>query len=107
MNDVGPVVIVMVVVVVVTEILNPHNIVVTMMGMTVDLWLMSVVAMLVQSGLMAMMAMVVRWKMVRQLNHSWVMESVKLRVRNGMHESLLFHFLRSSAVPHLTLCKPS
>ena len=96
---------VVVVMVIVTEVLNPDDIVVTMMGMTVDLWLMSVVAVVVESGLMAIMPLGRRG---RHLNDSWVMmESLKLLVRNGMHESLLFHFMRSSAVPYLPLCEPS
>lgn len=97
-----------IVVIIVTQVLNPDDIVVTMVGMTVDLWLMSVVAVLavvVEPGLMAMMPL---GRSRRHLNHSWVMvESLKLWVRNGVHESLLFHFSRSMAVPHLLLCKPS
>lgn len=92
MDDARLVVIVVVIVVVITEVLNPNDIVFTVMGMMVELWLMAVVV------------VPLRW---RHVNHSWVMESLKLWVRNRMHESLLFHFSRSLAVPYLLLCKPS
>ena len=103
MDNARLVVIVVVIVVIVTVVLNPNDIVVTMMGMTIELWLMSVLAMLNESG---MMAMPLRWRR-RHMTHSWVMESLKLRVRNRMHEPLLLHFSRSLAVPYLLLCKPS
>lgn len=106
MDNAGLRVIVMVIVVIVTEVLIPDNIVFTMMGMTVELWLMSVVTVLVESGLMAMVAMPLR-RNRRVMNHSWVMNSLKLRVWYMMHESVLFHFSRSLAVPYLLLCKPS
>ena len=71
---------------------------------------MSVVAMLVDSVWMAMMAglnmMNLRCSM-RHLYHSRVKLSLKLWVRTGMHESLLFHFQRSTTVPSLLVCEPS
>lgn len=115
-DDVGPwmVVAVMTVVAVVTEVLNPDDVVPTMMGMTVQLLqlpvraVVAVVAVLVESGLMAM---VTRWHLRplwrrRHWNHSWV-KSLKRLVRRR-HESLwMFHFMRSSLVPSLLLCEPS
>ena len=75
------------------------DIVFAMMGMSIQLTLMSVVSVLVEPGWMAVM--------VRHLKHSWVIMSFKRWVGNRMHESLLFHFPRSTAVPYLPLCEPS
>ena len=92
------------VVAIMAEVLNPNDIVVAVMRMTIYLGLMSVVTVLVESGWMAMMAGLNMMKLRRRmlhLDHSRVELTLKLWVRNGMYESLLFHFLRSTAVPSL------
>ena len=112
MYDVGLklVVIVIIVMAMVIKILNPEDIVSAMMGMTIQLCLGFMVAVLVESGLMAVVArlnMMPLRRSRRHLYNSWVMISLKLCVGNGMHESLLFHFSRSLAIPHLPLREPS
>ncbi len=67
----------------------------------------------VESGVVAMVAMLARLNMMqlllgrRQLYHSWVMVSLKLWMGKRMHGSLLFHCLRSLAVPQFPIRKPS
>lgn len=110
MTVVVVVVAVMTVMTVMTQVLNPDDVVVAMMRMTVQLCRMSVVAVLAESGLMAMVArlnLMPRWRSMRQWYHSCVMVSLELLVGNRMHKPLLFHFSRSLAVPYLLLCAPS
>ena len=111
---------VMTVVAIVTQVLNRVEAFVTMMGTTVQLrlFVVSVVAAWVESGLMTLVA---RRKLNRswvesglmtlvagrKLHHSWVMEFLKLWVRNRMQGSLLCQLLLSLAVPSLLLCEPS
>ena len=101
--------IVMIVVVIVTHVLNPDDIVFAMMGVTVYLWMMvAVLAVLVESGWMAVVArfdMMPRWRRRRHLYHLWVMVSLKLWVRKRMH--LLLHCSRSLTVPYFLLCESS
>ena len=107
MDDVGPnmVVIVMTVVTIVTVVLDRDDIVVAMMGMTVQLPRVVVVA-----GLMAMMAGL-KMRPLRlsrlQLIHPWIMVSLKLLVGNGRVHVSLLHFLQSTTVPSLLLRGPS
>ena len=101
------VMIVVTVVAIMVEILNPSEIVVAVMRMTIYLALMSVLTVLVESGWMVMMAGLNMMKLLRSMLHwyySRVKVSLKLWWRNVMHESLVFHFLRSTAVPSLLLC---
>lgn len=112
MDDVGlmmavTVMTVMTVVSVMTEVLNPDDIVFAMVGMAIQLCLMSVVVVLVESGLMARLNIMPMRLSRRHLNNSWVMMSLKLWMGNRTHESLFFHFSRSLSVPNLPLCKPS
>lgn len=104
-------VVVMTVVAIMTEVLDRDDIVVAVMGSTVQLWLLSMVSVvcmvvvLVESGLMAMVArlnLMPRLLTRRKLYHSWVM---KLWV-GKMPQSLLFHISCSSAVPYLLRCQP-
>lgn len=91
------VMIVMTIMAVVTEVLNPNYIIVAMMGTTIQLWLMWVVivvtvTILVEPGLTTVVA---RMEMVklrlsrRHLYHSWVQVSLKRRVGNRIHDSLV------------------
>ena len=104
------VMIVVTVVAIMAEILNPYEIVLAVMRMTIYLALMSVLTVLVESGWMVMMAGLNMMKLLRSMLHwyySRVKVSLKLWWRNVMHESLVFQFLRSTAVPSLLLCEPS
>lgn len=102
-------VIVVSVVAIVTRVLDGNDIVVAMMGSTVQLWLVSVVAVLVNPGLLDMVARLklMPWpRIMRHLCDLWVMVSLKLWVGHRMHESLV-HFSHSLPVPYLLLCRSS
>lgn len=111
-DDVRPkaVVIVMTIVAIVIKVLDTDDIVVAMMGITVQSFLVPLVAMRFE---IRMIAVVARWNMRplrrsrRQLYHSWVMESWKLWVLNRIMDSSLFYLSLSMAVPHLLLCELS
>lgn len=103
-------VVVMTVLVIMTQGLNPV-IVVAMVGPTVQLWLVGLVAVLVKSELMAMVArlngMLPLRRSRRNLYHSWIMMPLKLVVGKRMHKSFLFHFSHSVAFPYLLLRESS
>ena len=94
------VVTVVTVVAIMAVVINPIDIVVAVMRMTIYLGRMSVVTMLVESGWMAMMAGLNLMRSMLHWYHPMVELTLKRWMRNGRHDSL-FHFLRSMAVPYL------
>ena len=101
---------VMTIVAIVAKVLNRDDVVLAMMGTTIQLPLRSVVSVWLEFGLVAMMVrlnVMQRLSIVRHMYHPRVEMSLELWMGEMMHQSLLFHLLGSTAVPYFLLCGPS